>query len=611
MAANSKPRSATQIVTEWADGWIARFPKIERPIFLLRWLALLLVLVLAFFDRSTVGVTVTVPQMVLIVAGYNLLLLLLMRYVAWVRRPLNYLAVDTVVATLAVYLTGGYHSSFFVLFVFITIGVAFHLELVPTVIVTLGLGLIHIGACYFNPAGLQSPYAEYMLAAKLFLLLVVAVLCGLLLEQLRREHTETERERALAQRLKALNDIFQQLSTTLDLSQTLQTVAQAPRSLLGADMTAIALMDDVGQHLWVAAASGVDSNALFGQHWQLDQALVSTILSSDEPQVLESSQQISNALPAELAELETFLSSGSVVSVPLRLDAEPLGVLDVATSKLQAFDEEDLAFLQALGQEAALAIRNARLYEREKEQVARLRALDEAQAGFVSAVSHELRTPLTCVKTSVDLLDATKSDLSEDQVELVKTIGHHVGRLEGLVADLLDITKLEAGQIALSRQPTDLRRIVVRSVETLRPLVDRKEQGMHVRCPDAITLALIDRRRIEQVLTNILSNAIKFTPKEGVIEVSVSEQETLDEIDQLRVCVADNGPGIPEADLARVFDRFYVVSDGRGLSGVGLGLYIARQIVELHGGRIWAESEVGVGSVFCFSLPVAPGKGLQ
>ncbi|MGD8737954.1 MAG: histidine kinase dimerization/phospho-acceptor domain-containing protein, partial [Anaerolineae bacterium] len=254
--------------THWSSRWLARLPARERPMLLLRWLALLLVLVLHFFDQSTAGVLFPLPSMVLVVAAYNLLLLLLMHWVTWLRRPLNYLAIDTAVSTLAVYLTGGYHSSFFVLYVFITIGAAFQLELLRTVVVALGIGLIYVGACYVNPAGLESPYAQYILAAKLLLLLVVAVLCGLLLEQLRHEHEETEHER---------------------------------------------------------------------------------------------------------------------------------------------------------------------------EQVARLRALDRLQDSFVSSVSHELRTPLTCIRTSVDLLQATQAELTEDQKELVHTIGHHVNRLEGLVGDLLEI----------------------------------------------------------------------------------------------------------------------------------------------------------------------------
>lgn len=580
--------------------WLSLLPGIERQILLLRWLALLLVLILQFFDRSTAGVLFPLPQMVLVVAGCNGLLLFLMRHVRWLRRPLNYLAVDMVVVTLAVYLTGGYHSSFFVLYVFITIGAAFHLELMPTLIVTLGIGLIYVGACYVNPAGLQSPYAQYILAAKMLLLLVVAVLCGLLLEQLRREHHETERERALAQRLNTLNALFQQLNTTLDLDLTLRMVAEAPKALLGADLTSIALLDEDGRHLSVAAAAGVDMTILAGQRWSVDDAPVAAILSGGRPYVVDEPARYLNVLVRQKA----IQAVASLVSVPLLLNDRPLGTLDVACSRPHVFTEEDLAFLHALGQEAALAIRNARLYEREREQVARLRALDELQEGFVSAVSHELRTPLTCIKTSVDLLHATRAGLSEAQVDLIRTIGHHVGRLEALVTDLLEITRLEAGQVTLSKQPTDLRQIANRVLKALRPLTGRKGQTVHPHWPEAVSLVEVDRRRIEQVLTNVFSNAIKFSPRQGQIHVRVTETP-----DSLQVCVTDNGPGIPERDRVRVFDRFYVVTDGRGLSGVGLGLYIARQMIELHGGRIWVESQLGEGSTFCFALPKTAREG--
>jgi K+-sensing histidine kinase KdpD len=523
--------------------------------------------------------------------------------VGWLQRPLNYLALDTLIATLAVYLTGGYHSSFFVLYVFITISAAFHLELARTVIVTLAIALIYVGACYVNPAGLQSPYAQYILAAKSLLLLVVAVMCGLLLEQLRREHQETERERALAQRLEALNELFQQLSTTLDLDLTLQIVAEAPRTFLGADLTSISLLDEEGDHLSVVAAAGVDATLFAGQRWSIDDRDIWSILSGSLPQVIDEPSQRFGALPEAAIKAQHTTSVASAISVPLRLHDEPLGTLDVGYGERQLFTEEDLAFLQALSQEAALAIRNARLYELEREQVIRLRALEKLQEGFVSSVSHELRTPLTCVRTSVDLLQATSGELSEQQVDLVTTIGQHVGRLEALVTDLLEITKLEAGQVTLSRQPTDLRQIVNRATKALHPLTVKKAQTIHLHWPAAVTMVEVDRRRVEQVLTNILSNAIKFTPKQGQIDVHLTETPA-----SLQICVADNGPGIPEQDQARVFDKFYVVVDGRGLSGVGLGLYIVRQIVELHGGRIWVESGVGQGSTFCFTLPKTPER---
>jgi len=578
--------------------WLPLSPGIDRQVLLLRWLALLLVLILHVFDRSTAGVLFAVPLMALIVVGYNGLLLLLMRYVRWLRRPLNYLALDTVAATLAVTLTGGYHSSFFVLYVFIAIGAAFYLELVPTIVVALGIGLIYVAACYVNPASLQLPYAPYIMAAKLLLLLVVAVLCALLLEQLRREHRETERERALALQLTALNKLFQQLSMTLDLDATLRMVANAPMTLLEADLTSIALLEEDGHHLSVVAAAGVDVTLGDDQRWSADRAFVSSMLSSDQPFVLSDPTQYMRMLSPLLASRQAATVVKSVASVPLLLGDCPLGVLVVAFEKPRGFSQEDMAFLHALGQEAALAIRNARLYEREREQVARLRALDELQESFVSAVSHELRTPLTCIKTSVELLHATRDTLSEAQVELIDTMGHHVDRLEALVNDLLESTRLEADQVTLSRQPTNLRPLVEHAVESLRPLTDRKRQTVYLHWPDTLALVDVDRRRIEQVLTNILSNASKFTPKQGQIDISVRETPA-----SVQVCITDNGPGIPEEEQSRVFEKFYVVTDNRGLSGIGLGLYIARQLIELHGGRIWVESQVGEGSTFCFTVP--------
>jgi K+-sensing histidine kinase KdpD len=574
--------------------WMPVLPGVERQIVLLRWLALLLALILHLFDRATSGVLFPTLHMALGLVAYNALLLLLMRYIGWLRHPLNYLAVDTVLATLAVFLTGGYHSSFFVLYVFIAIGAAFYLDLVRTAVATLSVGLIYVAACYVNPAGLESPYAQYILAAKLLLLLVVAVLCSFLLEQLRQEHQQTEREQALSRHLRALNDLFRQLNTTLDLDTTLQMVAEAPRTLLGADLTTISLVDKDGKSLAIAATSGLDMSMLNHQPRPLTAAPISNALCCEQPCVLDD--------PAQCAiGQQVTRTVASVTCVPLLSDHEPLGMLAVAYSTPHRFAEEELTFLQALGQEAALAIRNARLYEHEREQVARLRALEGLQASFASSVSHELRTPLTCIKASIELLGATADSLSEVQANLVHTIGQDVSRLEALVTDLLEITRLEAGQVALSLQPADLVRIVERVVAALRPLIDRKGQTVRLHLPDSPGLVEADRRRIEQALTNILSNAVKFTPKQGQIDICVTQVPG-----RFQVCVADDGPGIPDQEQAHVFDKFYVVADGQGLSGVGLGLYIARQMIELHGGRIWVESRLAEGSTFCFEIPTGP-----
>jgi hypothetical protein len=200
----------------------------SRLILSLRFLALTLALLLSFFDRSQVGVMIPIMHMALIAVAYNVILVLLARHVRWLRQTLNVLVLDTLFTTAAVYLTGGYHSGFFILYFFIIIGAAFYLNLVATTIVAFILGLIYVGACFLNPAGIWTANAAFILAGKVVLLLLVALLCALLVEQLRREHRETERERALSGRLSALNDLFQQLSASLELEPTMQTVVDAP-----------------------------------------------------------------------------------------------------------------------------------------------------------------------------------------------------------------------------------------------------------------------------------------------------------------------------------------------------------------------------------------------
>jgi K+-sensing histidine kinase KdpD len=587
-------RKAYRNAKSEADRYLAPREWISWLILSLRFLALALAVILSFLDRSEVGVIVPITHITLAAVAYNVVLVALARYVKWLRQTLNVLVLDTLITTLCVYLTGGYHSGFFIVYFFIISGAAFYLNLVAITLVSLILGLIYVGACLLNPAGIWTANALFIIAGKVVLLLLVALLCGLLLEQLRREHSETERERALSARLSALNELFQQLSTSLELRPTMQTVVDACRQLLGADATLTLLRREDGIGLQVAASSGLGSGAA-QQLLALDDGSMNGLLALDAPLVL--------LAPApEAAPIHTFLQVEGILSlaiVGLALDEERLGMLWAGRRSREPFTESDLAFLNALAQEAALAIRNARLYERERQQVQRLQTLEALQAGFVSVVSHELRTPLTCIKTSVEMLENTQNrDLPDVREELIQTISHHTARLETLVDDLMDATRLEAGQLILSLQPTDMRLLVQRTVRAFAPLVDGKKQSIELDLREPLEPVLLDRHRMEQVLTNLISNAHKFAAKGGHIAVILAKDDG-----QLRLTVRDDGPGIPIDQQERIFDKFYVVTGSRGLTGVGLGLYIARQLVELHGGHIWVESEPGKGAAFHVVLP--------
>ncbi len=589
----------------------------------LRWLALLLVLVLSLFNPFTVGVLLPISTVFPVVVIYNLLMEGLGRLSAWARRPLNLLALDTLVAAVAVYLTGGFHSSFFITFYFIVAGAAFYLNLVQTVVVALLLQVTYVAICLLNPGSRQFPYTIYSVAAKSALLPLVALLCALLLEQLHREHHETEREKALRSRLITLNDIFQQLSTSLDMGHVLQTVVTASRRILEADVVLVSLMDEGECRLRPVAAHGIDNPSIADVRWPMEDKpvaippckaaetpkisevrwlmedkRVATMVETGQPGVFAQS----SPYPGQYGPLLTILEREGIIcgtSVPLVLNERPIGVLYMGYRRACHHSLEDLPFLTALGREVAIAVRNAHLYQAEKRQVEQLQMLEQLQASFVSSVSHELRTPLTILRTSLALLREQGQALSDEaRQELLETSQHHAGRLEGLVTDLLQVTRLEAGQVTLSRQPTDLRTIVERAVQAFIPLVEARQQTITLDLPSCLSPVSVDRRRIEQVLNNLLSNAHKFTPEGGHIRVGVQEQKEF-----VEVRIQDDGPGIPLQEQERIFEKFYTLDTHRGRAGVGLGLYIARQLVDLHGGSIGVKSQPGAGSAFYFTIP--------
>ncbi len=575
-----------------------RLPQRElmrRGIIAIRWLALVVAFDLSFFDLSTEGVMVPPLRIILIVGAFDLLVVLLRDRLRARRAVFNLLAVDTVVATLAVYLTGGVHSSFFVLYAGVILSAALYMNLASSILVTLLVAVLYILTCFANPAGILDPVSISILATKLTLLMVIGFVSAVLLEGIRREHVETERETVLAARLAALNDLFQELTVSLDLDHVLQTVVRASRRLLGADIAAISLLDENRHEAYIAAAEGMVASHPAESHWPIDEEPFRKIIAGEKPYSLGEAGD----LPLRFRRIIEREGIQSEIDVPLTLDHVPIGLLNVGQRSPHTYTEEERALLKTLAQEVALAIRNARLYEREKRQVDQLQTLERLQENFVSYVSHELRTPLTSIKTSVALLQEMREDGSHAaRKDLVETIAHNTGRLEAMVSDLLQMTQLESGRLSLTLQPTDLRKIVERAVQSVHPLFEAKGQIIELRLPEQMDRMMTDRRRLEQVLVNLLSNAHKYTPRGSIVRV-----ELVDKPGGVEFSVSDDGPGIVLTEQEHIFDRFFVGAEAKNRAGVGLGLYITRQLVELFGGRIWVESEPGRGSTFRFTLP--------
>jgi signal transduction histidine kinase len=235
--------------------------------------------------------------------------------------------------------------------------------------------------------------------------------------------------------------------------------------------------------------------------------------------------------------------------------------------------------------------------------ITELRRLSELKTDFISMVSHELRTPLTSIKGFVKLvLVEDLGPLTAQQRECLAVADAEADRLTHLINDLLDVSRIDAGRMTFTWEVLHPNDLVEQVMQTLHPQAAELNLHLEAALPENLPPIRGDRQRIIQILTNLLGNAVKFTPAGGRVRVAAAVESGL-----LVVRVADTGVGIPAHAMPRIFDRFYQV-DGAGprsRGGTGLGLAITRQLVELHGGRIWASSTLGEGSTFTFTLPIA------
>jgi signal transduction histidine kinase len=301
----------------------------------------------------------------------------------------------------------------------------------------------------------------------------------------------------------------------------------------------------------------------------------------------------------------------TVLATPLLCQGNPIGVIMIRRMEVRPFSDRQIALLETFADQAVIAIENVRLFQEIQEkneqlEVAnlKLRDLDRLKSDFVSNVSHELRTPLTAIKGSVDLvLREALGPLNERQTHHLRRLRSNTQHLTGLINDLLDLSKIEAGRIELNSTRVSLGGLVHEVGETLRPVAAEKGITLEAATAEPATLVWADRDKITQVLTNLIGNAIKFNPPHGTVTVCSAS----DDAEWVRVSVADNGPGVAADERERIFEKFYQGAQNGGPKpkGTGLGLAISKTLVELHGGKIWVESELNRGSTFCFTLPAA------
>lgn len=300
---------------------------------------------------------------------------------------------------------------------------------------------------------------------------------------------------------------------------------------------------------------------------------------------------------------------GKICKINLQLPIIVLtGLADeeVGLEAIKKGAEDYLVKGQSLGYLLVRAIRYAIERKRTEQELkavnAKLKEYDRLKDEFIMNVSHELRTPLTIFRNIVsNALGGAMGKISAKMRENLELAEKSVDRLARIINDFLDISKIESGKMTLNKEVIVIQSIVDEVAGTLQAVAEAKNIGLEAQMPPEELLVNVDRDRIIQVLTNLIANAIKFTPEvDGRINVRVK-----DLVDEVGVDVEDNGPGIASSDIDTVFSRFVQLEKhiGPGEHGTGLGLTIVKELVELHGGRIWVESRLGAGSNFCFTLP--------
>jgi signal transduction histidine kinase/DNA-binding NarL/FixJ family response regulator len=411
----------------------------------------------------------------------------------------------------------------------------------------------------------------------------------------RRRALETERRHAeaasLARRSRFLVESGRALAQSLDVDRLVATIGEWVVPTLG-DVCLVE-MADAGAPKVVGVAPAVDAEAARA-------VAAAGPRRDDDPSVRDGRVTVTPIddvflarLPRE-AERQAWrtLGAATMMTAPLVARGRRFGALSVIATRPP--DHEAQSLLEELAQHAALALDNALLFGRQQQAV---RARDD----MVNVVSHDLRTPLHVMTMTTALL---KRELHADpRMRYVERIERSTEQMTRLISDLLDVARIESGTLAVETAPHAVDMIIASASDMLKPLAMSRSLALTVSIARGLPLVSADRPRILQVLTNLVGNAIKFTPPGGRIDLSAALQG-----DRVRFEVRDSGPGIAAEHLPRVFDRFWQARRNDS-AGAGLGLAIAKAIVEAHGGTIGVESEVGAGCCFHFSLPVAAQAG--
>jgi signal transduction histidine kinase len=404
--------------------------------------------------------------------------------------------------------------------------------------------------------------------------------------------------------LKALGEVGQVVSSTLDLETVLTRIVSHAVQLSGTDGGAVYEYDEQSEEFHLRATDHMEDeliNALRANPPRLGDGVVGRAAATREPVQIPNILEEHTYAPRMRQLLERFGFRASL-AVPLLREDRIIGGLVVRRKTVGEFRPEVIELLKTFATQSVLAIQNARLFRQIEEKSREIEAANRHKSEFLANMSHELRTPLNAIIGFSEVLqERLFGELNEKQAEYtddILTSGRH---LLSLINEILDLSKVEAGRMELELATFDLPLAIDNARTFVRERATRHGINLDVTIDERLGDFVGDERKIKQVLLNLLSNAVKFTPEGGRIGINARQTDG-----SVEISVSDTGIGIAPEDQPKIFEEFRQVGSdySHKSEGTGLGLTLAKKFVELHGGRIWVESEVGKGSTFTFTLPI-------
>ncbi len=423
-----------------------------------------------------------------------------------------------------------------------------------------------------------------------------------------RDITERKKaEEAISRRneyLAVSAEIGKLVTSTLDLNSIFTRTVKLISERFGFYHAAIFIVEETGFNAVLREGTGEAGAQMKSQNHSLSvnaSSIVGKVTSEGQAVV------VNDVSVNPLHKVNPLLSeTRAEAAIPLRIGNRIIGAVDIQSRTVNAFTEDEIVVLQTLADQVAIAIDNARSFELSQEAVKEMRETDRVKSQFLANMSHELRTPLNSIigfsRVILKGIDGPVTELQQQDLTAIYNSGQH---LLSLINDILDLAKIEAGKMELAFDEVNMSDVTSSVLSTMSGLVKDKPITLKKVIEPNLPTARADAIRVRQVMINLLSNASKFTD-EGDIVVEVGVKPAPTGRMELQVSVIDTGPGISQEDQAKLFQAFSQVDDSptRKTGGTGLGLSICQHLINMHGGRIWVDSEVGRGSTFSFTLPL-------